>query len=212
MIDPGALTQITQALALTPDDRVIEIGPGSGFLTERLLATGAQTLAVEIDSRWSALLRRKFADHPAFTLVTADALAFDFLSACAPIPERPRLVITGNLPYNIATPLLFRVCGDVDDPDFPLRRSLSQLTLMLQAEVADRLTAQPGCKAYGALGLMLAPWWQCEETLALGPASFIRRRRSARKSSPYGPAPWADRAKTTKNLCPAGPRRLRPAA
>lgn len=172
LVDADALSRIADALAITPGDRVMEIGPGSGFLTEQLLARGAQTLAIEIDRRLSEFLQRKFAQQPTFTLITADALAFDFVAACAQELPQTRIALTGNLPYNIATPLLFRLCGDVDDPEFPLRRRVSQLTLMLQAEVADRLTASPGCKAYGVLGLMLAPWWQAEETLALGPTAF----------------------------------------
>jgi 16S rRNA (adenine1518-N6/adenine1519-N6)-dimethyltransferase len=161
--DPRVLDRIVQALAVQRGDTLVEIGPGRGALTERLLALRGCTLdAIEIDRDLAARLRGRFSGSPDRTLHEGDALEFDF-SALA--RERGgRLRIVGNLPYNISTPLLFHL----------LRHSaaITDLTVMLQREVVARITAAPGDRDYGRLTVMLAPQLQAERLFDVGPGAF----------------------------------------
>ncbi len=161
--DPAVLERIAAAIAPGPADRLVEIGPGRGALTEHLLGTPCQSLdAVEIDRDLAALLRERFAAEPRFTLREADALRFDFTALAA---ERgARLRVVGNLPYNISTPLLFHLLGS--------SASLLDLHVMLQREVIERMAAAPGDPAYGRLTVMLAPWVAVETLFEVGPGAF----------------------------------------
>lgn len=144
LADPGIRARIVEAVGLAPDDLVVEIGPGTGALTGALLARARWVLAVEIDAGLCQLLRERFADRPWFELRCADALRFDFRGALAVAPPPPRPArLVGNLPYGVATPLLLRL---LQAPDL-----FADLTVMVQREVAERLTARPGTRAYGAL-------------------------------------------------------------
>jgi 16S rRNA (adenine1518-N6/adenine1519-N6)-dimethyltransferase len=161
--DPRILGRIVQALAALPGDHLVEIGPGRGALTARLLAIPGITLdAIEIDRDLAALLRAQFSDSPRHALHAGDALGFDF-SALALTRGGP-LRIVGNLPYNISTPLLFHLLQHAD--------AITDLTLMLQREVAGRLAAAPGQSEYGRLSVMLAPRLQVTRLFDVGPGAF----------------------------------------
>jgi 16S rRNA (adenine1518-N6/adenine1519-N6)-dimethyltransferase len=161
--DPQVVARIVRAVAARPGDHLLEIGPGRGALTAQLLALPDITLdALEIDRDLAALLRARFGDSPRHALHEGDALEFDF-SALA----RARggaLRIVGNLPYNISTPLLFHLLEHA--------AAITDLTLMLQREVAARLGAPPGGKDYGRLGVMLAPRFQVQRLFEVGPGAF----------------------------------------
>ncbi len=160
--DPRILERIVQALGAHPGDHLVEIGPGRGALTARLLALPDITLdAIEIDRDLAALLRARFPGAH-YRLHQADALAFDF-TALARERGGP-LRIIGNLPYNISTPLLFHLLQHAD--------AITDLTLMLQREVAARLAAAPGDGDYGRLSVMLAPRLEVERLFAVGPGAF----------------------------------------
>ena len=131
---------IVHALAPRPGDTLLEIGPGHGVLTQPLAASGAKLHAIELDRDLVPRLREQFADNVNVVIHEADALRFDYSSIAAP------LRIIGNLPYNISTPLLFRL--------IEFRRVIADMHLMLQKEVVDRLAASPGTKAYGRLTIM----------------------------------------------------------
>src|SRR5205807_33713 len=152
------------ARSLSPrvGDHLVEIGPGRGALTAALLECGDCTLdAIEIDRDLSALLRDRF-EPPRSVLHTADALEFDFTALAR---ERGgRLRIAGNLPYNISTPLLFRLLHHGP--------AIQDLHLMLQREVVARLAAQPGDAGYGRLAVMLAPRVEIERLFDVGPGAF----------------------------------------
>ncbi len=160
--DPRVLERIVRALGARPGDHLVEIGPGRGALTARLLALPAITLdAIEIDRDLAALLRARFSG-PHHSLHQADALELDF-SALA--RERGgRLRVVGNLPYNISTPLLFHLLRHAD--------AIIDLTVMLQREVAARLAARPGDSDYGRLSAMLAPRLEVEKLFEVGPGAF----------------------------------------
>jgi len=161
--DPRILDRIVQALAAHPGDTLMEIGPGRGALTERLLALRGCTLdAIEIDRDLAAQLRGRFEGSPDRALHEGDALEFDF-SALA--RERGgRLRIVGNLPYNISTPLLFHLLRHA--------AAIADLTVTLQREVVARIAAAPGDRDYGRLSVMLAPHLQVERLFDVGPGAF----------------------------------------
>jgi len=161
--DPRVLERIVQALDARAGDHLVEIGPGRGALTARLLPLADVTLdAVEIDRDLAARLRPLFAGTPRHALHEGDALGFDFSSLAG--ARGGRLRIIGNLPYNISTPLLFHLLDHAD--------ALLDLTLMLQREVAARLAAAPGSGDYGRLTVMLAPRVRVQRLFDVGPGAF----------------------------------------
>jgi 16S rRNA (adenine1518-N6/adenine1519-N6)-dimethyltransferase len=160
--DPGTIDRILHAISPKPTDRLVEIGPGRGALTGKLLdATGALD-AIEIDRGFASELRERFAGRDTFRLHEADALRFDFGALAR---ERTgKLRVVGNLPYNISTPLLFHLLSH--------REAVEDLHVMLQKEVVDRMVAMPGTGEYGRLTVMLAPWTQIERLFEIGPGAF----------------------------------------
>lgn len=150
------------AIDLKPGDAAVEIGPGQGALTQRLLDAAGGLEVIEIDRDLAALLRNRYADQPRFVLHEADALQVDWRAMAAARGARLRLI--GNLPYNISTPLLFRVLEAAD--------VILDMHFMLQREVVDRIVAAPGTRAYGRLTVMLAPRVTAARLLDVGPGAF----------------------------------------
>ncbi|SDI01849.1 16S rRNA (adenine(1518)-N(6)/adenine(1519)-N(6))-dimethyltransferase RsmA [Lutimaribacter saemankumensis] len=152
-----------QAGDLTQAD-VLEIGPGPGGLTRGLLAQGARrVLAIEKDARCLPALEEISAAYPGrLTVINGDALDIDPLAHLTP-PIR----IVANLPYNVGTELLVRWLTPKEWPPF-----WDSLTLMFQREVAERIVAQPGSKAYGRLAILAQ--WRCEAHIAMSlpPGAF----------------------------------------
>jgi 16S rRNA (adenine1518-N6/adenine1519-N6)-dimethyltransferase len=161
--DPAVIERIVQAINPQPGDRLVEIGPGRGALTHRLLESSRGTLdALEIDRDLAALLRAEIPARTGFVLHEVDALELDIAQLAA---ERGGpLRIIGNLPYNISTPLLFHLLSRP--------QALKDLHVMLQREVAIRIAAQPGEPDYGRLTVMLAPWVRSERLFEVGPGAF----------------------------------------
>lgn len=160
--DPAVIDRIVGAVAPRAGDALLEIGPGRGALTERLLAApGCSLDAIEIDRDLCADLRQRFSAVQRFTLHEADALRCDIAGIAA---RRGRLRVLGNLPYNISTPLLFRLLETIE--------AIVDLHVMLQREVIERMSAAPGEAAYGRLTLMLYPWVRVEHLFDVGPGAF----------------------------------------
>jgi 16S rRNA (adenine1518-N6/adenine1519-N6)-dimethyltransferase len=160
--DPAVIRRIVRALSPRAGDHLVEIGPGRGALTSALLECGDCTLdAIEIDRDLASLLRERFAP-PRTVLHTSDALEFDFTALSR--GRGGRLRIAGNLPYNISTPLLFRLLAHAS--------AILDLHLMLQREVVARLAAQTGDADYGRLAVMLAPHVEIERLFDVGPGAF----------------------------------------
>jgi len=136
LTDAAALDAIVDAAELRPGDHVVEIGPGLGVLTRRLLAAGAQVLAVEIDTRLAGWLRDELGGVPGFDLIEADALAIHPRDCFA--GERFKLV--ANIPYHITSPLLHAFLEGDRPPDLAV--------LLVQLEVAERVAAPPGGMSY----------------------------------------------------------------
>jgi len=160
--DGAIVARIVQAIAPQPGDALVEIGPGPGALTAPLLGTGCGLDAIEIDRDLAAALRVRFAARPDFRLHECDALEFDWRGLAAQRGRRLRLV--GNLPYNISTPLLFRLLEQAD--------AILDMHFMLQKEVVDRIVAAPGSANYGRLTAMLAPRVRAERVFEVGPGAF----------------------------------------
>jgi 16S rRNA (adenine1518-N6/adenine1519-N6)-dimethyltransferase len=161
--DPSVLDRIVAAVHPGADERLVEIGPGRGSLTKRLLDAGSGTLdAIEIDRDLAALLRTNLSGYPRLMLHEADALKFDFAALAR--ARGGRLRVIGNLPYNISTPLLFHLLTNTT--------SIQDLHIMLQREVVARLAAKAGEPDYGRLTVMLAPWVSIERLFDVGPGAF----------------------------------------
>ena len=161
--DPAVIERIAHAIAPAAQDHLLEIGPGHGALT-RLLLQGpyASFDAIEIDRDLAAELRPGLMRARAATLHETDALEFDFAALAK--QRGARLRVIGNLPYNISTPLLFRLIGAAP--------ALIDLHVMLQREVVARMAAAPGSSDYGRLTVMLAPWVSVEQLFDIGPGAF----------------------------------------
>jgi 16S rRNA (adenine1518-N6/adenine1519-N6)-dimethyltransferase len=161
--DPAVIRRIVAAVIAHAEGPLVEIGPGRGALTQLLLNAAGALDAIEIDRDLARLLRERFASTPGFVLHEADALKFNFAALAR---ERgARLRIVGNLPYNISTPLLFHLLQDC--------AALSDMHVMLQREVVDRLVAPAGGDDYGRLTVMLAPWVRVERLFDIGPGAFL---------------------------------------
>ncbi len=143
LTDPDITRRIAAASGAAPDRLCLEIGPGTGVLTAELLALGASVTAVELDERMIDHLSRNFRAHPSLTIVHSDILKTD-LAALIPPQSRPAIA-TGNLPYYITSPIIFKLIGAAG--------LFERITVMVQAEVGSRIAARPGDSDYGALSV-----------------------------------------------------------
>lgn len=159
--DPAILQRIVRAIDPRPQDRMLEIGPGRGALTEPLLERLERLEAVEIDRDLAAALRERFPPER-LILHTGDALELDL----ADLGETPHdgWRVVGNLPYNISTPLLFHLLGQSE--------RIRDMHFLLQREVVERITAGPGSKRYGRLSVMVAARARATELLGVPPGAF----------------------------------------
>ncbi|MBD1852492.1 16S rRNA (adenine(1518)-N(6)/adenine(1519)-N(6))-dimethyltransferase RsmA [Leptolyngbya sp. FACHB-711] len=146
-----ALAQIVNAAALQPTDRVLEIGPGTGILTRRLLPLAQSVLSVEIDRDLCKLLVKQFGQTENFLLLQGDILSLNLpeLLTNAPAFQNPNKVVA-NIPYNITGPILELLLGTIAHPN---PEPYESVVLLMQKEVAERITASPGSKAFGALSV-----------------------------------------------------------
>lgn len=162
LLDRNITDKITRLAGPLDGKTVLEIGPGPGGLTRSLLESGAaNVVAVEKDSRCLEALQA-LVDVSAgrLSLVDGDAMTIDETTLC-PAP----VTIVSNLPYNISTQLVYKW---LDNPEH-----FDSLTLMFQKEVADRLTASPGSKAYGKLSVLTHWHWHAEPVYPVPPRAFV---------------------------------------
>lgn len=152
------IAQILNALHLQKDDKVIEIGPGLGALTQPLLKYLDKLIAVEIDTDLQSYLRSLTIARNKLELIPADALTVDYSQWGS------GLRVVGNLPYNISTPLLLHLLGYAS--------AIDDMHFMLQKEVVERLAAQPGTKDYGRLTVMVQYHCEVESLFEVPPEAF----------------------------------------
>lgn len=155
---PSIVDRMVRVAGVRPGDRVLEIGPGLGILTEALVDAGAEVVAVEVDDDLAARIASLL---PTVRVVHADATRVDWSQVC---PGEGWKVVA-NLPYNVGT-------GLVTDLLRAAPRFASQ-TVMLQAEVVERMTAEPGTKAYGALTVEIALRGTADAVIAVPPEAFV---------------------------------------
>lgn len=159
--DAGVIYRILRSIHARAGQRLVEIGPGQGALTEGLVDSGAKLDVIELDQDLVPLLKMRFGLNPQFTLHQGDAMKFDF-AALANNGERLRVV--GNLPYNISTPLIFHLLEHA-----PV---IEDMHFMLQKEVVERLAAQPGSGDWGRLSIMVQYFCEVEHLFNVGPGAF----------------------------------------
>ncbi len=172
--DPQAAARIVAALGEIADCTVVEIGPGRGAITESLVARARHVIAVELDRELAAALGSRFVTprtetyprgpRPAdrLTVVEQDVLKFDFAAAAASAGSRLRVV--GNLPYYITSPILMKLAES--------HAALDSAVLMVQREVAERVTAAPGSRDYGVLSVAVQAHGPAEPLFTLPPDAF----------------------------------------
>ena len=208
--------RIVDSVAPRTGETIVEIGPGHGALTGLLLESGARVIAVELDPELISPLSRMFSGRDNFRLIEADALKVDYCELIAP-DATARVV--ANLPYYISTPILRHL--------IEYRRCLGEMTLMLQREVVERITANPGGKEYGFLSVLAQFYCQVEKLFDVPPGAFrpapkvyssaLRLRPRPRPAAPVNDealmieltkALFAQRRKTILNNLRAGWNKL----
>jgi 16S rRNA (adenine1518-N6/adenine1519-N6)-dimethyltransferase len=163
-MDAGAAARIARLAAegISPSARILEIGPGTGQLTKALLEIHSDVTAIDIDPDMVRILRSQ-PELERAQIIEADALAYDYEAFAHGGSWR----MTGNLPYNIATPLIMRLIEMANGPQ--------TLVVMIQREVADRIAAKPGTRAYGSLSVAIQYAMRVERAFTLKPGAFYPR-------------------------------------
>jgi len=165
--DRGVIERIVAELAISSNTALLEIGPGRGALTRRLLETAEHTVAVEIDRDLAQHLRDKFPEQR-LRIIEEDILAIDLERLGRLVYQRPvRWTIAGNLPYNISKPIAMRLVESV--------ATIERAVLMFQREVAQRLCAAPGGADYGPLSVLPRAVYEIDRVIDVAPGSFRPR-------------------------------------
>jgi 16S rRNA (adenine1518-N6/adenine1519-N6)-dimethyltransferase len=192
--DTAVIDRIAATIQPRASEHLVEIGPGQGALTESLIQSGCRLDVIELDRDLVSGLLAAFSLKPRFTLHSADALKFDFASlvqASQPragepdTEERARLRVVGNLPYNISTPLIFKLLKNTD--------IISDMHFMLQLEVVKRLASSPGNKNWGRLGVMAQYQCQVEHLFDVPPEAFSPQPKvqsAIVRLTPWQKSPW----------------------
>jgi 16S rRNA (adenine1518-N6/adenine1519-N6)-dimethyltransferase len=161
LVDDGVVDRIVASVEPLHGVAVVEIGPGRGALTRRLLENATAVFGVEIDRDLVPFLREEFRNEENFKVIEADALSVDLCHVIAPWKQA---VAIGNLPYYISTPILQRLIAQ--------RSCLSELVLMLQREVVERMCAQPGTSDHGYLSALVQAFCDVEPLFDVSPNAF----------------------------------------
>ena len=181
--DPGIISRIVRAIAPRPGERLVEIGPGQGALTEPLLeAAGGRLDVIELDRDLIPGLRVQFFNYPDFVIHEGDALKFDFHALRG---EGEPLRVVGNLPYNISTPLIDHLLKAGD--------AIADMHFMLQKEVVIRLAAAPGGADWGRLSVMAQYRCRVDDLFTVPPEAFVPRPKvdsAIVRLTPYAELPW----------------------
>jgi len=187
--DPGIIARLVRAIAPRPGERLIEIGPGQGALTEPLLeAAGGRLEVIELDRDLVPGLRVQFFAYLDFVVHEADALTFDFRALRG---DGAPLRVVGNLPYNISTPLIGHLLEAGD--------AIADMHFMLQKEVVERLAAEPGGADWGRLSVMAQYRCTVESLFTVPPEAFVPRPKvdsAIVRLTPYAALPFPARDET----------------
>ncbi|MFT2097358.1 16S rRNA (adenine(1518)-N(6)/adenine(1519)-N(6))-dimethyltransferase RsmA [Marinomonas sp. 2405UD66-6] len=159
--DHGVIRRIVACIGPKKGQRIVEIGPGKGALTEGIISVTERMDVVELDRDLIPILKVNLFKFPELTVHEADAMKFDFTSLKT---DEQSIRVVGNLPYNISTPLIFHLLSQAE--------VIEDMHFMLQKEVVDRLAARPGDSLYGRLSVMAQYYCAVESLFIVGPESF----------------------------------------
>ena len=157
LTEKATILRIIESLAISSQDSVIEIGPGKGALTEKLVESRCNLSLIEIDRDLVGSLKKKY---QGISIVNEDVLKVDFSALFGGEPKR----IIGNLPYNISTPLLFKLSS--------INESIIDMHVMLQKEVAERIVSGSSRKEYGRLSVSIQLLWEVTNLFDVAPTAF----------------------------------------
>jgi len=160
LVDPNLQRKIVDALGAGADDEVVEIGPGRGALTRHLAGRVGRLVLVELDDTLADRLASELSDRPEVSVVHADILDVDLADL---VSDPASAKVVGNIPYNITTPILFHLLS---------RPRPLEIVLMVQQEVAERVTAAAGTRAYGALAVGVQTVAEVERLFRVGKGAF----------------------------------------
>lgn len=164
LIDDSVPRDIVNGADVNGEDLVIEIGPGVGTLTVQLLKRAKRVVAIELDSSLIPILTAELGDNQNFQLIHNDALKVDFNEI---IGEEKSVKLVANLPYYVTTPIIVNLLKG--------GYNFKSLTIMIQKEVAERMNAEPNCKDYGALSILVQYYCNTEIVRKVPPSCFIPR-------------------------------------
>ncbi len=165
LIDNGTLEGIVEAAGVTDKDCVLEIGPGIGTLTQYLADSAGRVVAVEIDKTLIPVLADTLSDYNNVTVINEDVLKVDIEEIVNKYNDGRPIKVVANLPYYITTPIIMKL--------FESAVPIESVTVMVQKEVADRMSMGPGSKDYGALSLAVAFYAEAHEVMDVPPSCFI---------------------------------------
>lgn len=164
LIDDNVIQNIVESANITKEDLVIEIGPGLGTLTARLLEKAKKVIAIELDNRMIKILNNRFSLYENFELINEDVLKVDLRTLISK-NKAEKVKVVANLPYYITTPIIMKLLED--------KLEIESITVMVQKEVAKRLTAKPGDKLSGAITYSVNYYCEPEEVIIVPNLSFI---------------------------------------
>ena len=165
LIDSGVLESIVEAAGVSRDDCVLEIGPGIGTLTQYLAEAAGKVVSVEIDKTLMPVLSDTLSEYDNVTIINEDVLKVDIGAIAAEYNGGKPMKVVANLPYYITTPIIMKL--------FESGAPIESITVMVQKEVADRMTEGPGSKDYGSLSLAVGYYAEPESVCDVPPSSFI---------------------------------------
>ena len=164
LVDDSVLSDIVNGAEVNSEDFVIEIGPGVGTLTAQLLMKAKRVTAIELDNDLIPILQEELGSNENFNLIHKDALKVDFNEL---IGDEKSVKLVANLPYYVTTPIILKLLKD--------GYNFKSLTIMIQKEVAERIDAEPDCKEYGALSVLVQYYCNTSIIRRVPPTCFIPR-------------------------------------
>ena len=164
LIDDSVLVDIAEGADVNQEDLVIEIGPGVGSLTAQLIKRAKKVVSIELDNDLIPILQEELGQYENFTLIHNDALKVNFNEI---IGEEKSVKLVANLPYYVTTPIIVKLLKE--------NYNFKSLTIMIQKEVAERMDAEPNCKEYGSLSLLVQYYCNTKIVRKVPPACFIPR-------------------------------------
>lgn len=164
LVDDSVLSDIVDGADVNNEDFIIEIGPGVGTLTAQLLMKAKKVTAIELDNDLIPILEQELGENQNFSLIHKDALKVDFNEL---IGDEKSVKLVANLPYYVTTPIIVKLLKD--------GYNFKSLTIMIQKEVAERINAEPDCKEYGALSVLVQYYCNTSIVRRVAPTCFMPR-------------------------------------